>query len=136
MDFTTKASSKSPPSSLKTSGFIVPSAAPVETIMEDGETPGRPELQHFDSGTTSGDDTDYVLGQDAAFYPESVASRHLFANEWPPDSRHAILAAGRGDEQHAQRAAAATEANCIEATFECVQSCAQAPAVREYRRAV
>jgi len=80
MDFTTKASSKSPPSSLKTSGFIVPSAAPVETIMEDGETPGRPELQHFDSGTTSGDDTDYVLGQDAAFYPESVASRHFSSN--------------------------------------------------------
>jgi mitogen-activated protein kinase kinase kinase len=82
MDFTTasKASSKSPPSSLKTSGFIVPSAAPVETIMEDGETPDRPDLQHFDSGTTSGDDTDYVLGQDAAFYPESVASRHFSSN--------------------------------------------------------
>lgn len=81
MDFTTagKASSKSPPSSLKTSGFIVPSAAPVETIMEDGETPDRPELQHFDSGTTSGDDTDYVLGQEA-FYPESVASRHFSSN--------------------------------------------------------
>jgi mitogen-activated protein kinase kinase kinase len=82
MDFTTasKASSKSPPSSLKTPGFIVPSAAPVETIMEDGETPDRPDLQHFDSGTTSGDDTDYVLGQDAAFYPESVASRHFSSN--------------------------------------------------------
>jgi mitogen-activated protein kinase kinase kinase len=82
MDFTTasKASSKSPPSSLKTSGFIVPSTAPVETIMEDGETPDRPDLQHFDSGTTSGDDTDYVLGQDAAFYPESVASRHFSSN--------------------------------------------------------
>jgi mitogen-activated protein kinase kinase kinase len=83
MDFTTasKASStKSPPSSLKTSGFIVPSAAPVETIMEDGETPDRPEMQHFDSGTTSGDDTDYVLGQDAAFYPETVASRHFSSN--------------------------------------------------------
>ncbi|KAM0697204.1 hypothetical protein Q7P36_003275 [Cladosporium allicinum] len=81
MDFTTagKASSKSPPSSLKTSGFIVPSAAPVETIMEDGETPDRPDLQHFDSGTTSGDDTDYVLGQEA-FYPESVASRHFSSN--------------------------------------------------------
>ena len=57
----------------------MPSAAPVETIMEDGETPDRPDLQHFDSGTTSGDDTDYVLGQEA-FYPESVASRHFSSN--------------------------------------------------------
>ena len=74
---TTRGSSKSPPSSLKASGFIVPSSAPVETIMEDGETPGRPEMQHFDSGTTSGEDTDYGLGPEGAFYPDPLASRHF-----------------------------------------------------------
>ena len=78
---TTRASvGKSPPSSLKASGFIVPPSAPVETIMEDAETPGRPEMQHFDSGTTSGEDTDYALGPDGAFYPDPLASRHFSPN--------------------------------------------------------
>lgn len=73
----TRTSGKTPPSSLKASGFVLPSLAPVGTIMEDGETPGRPEMQHFDSGTTSGDDTDYALGPDGAFYPDPLASRHF-----------------------------------------------------------
>jgi len=34
-------------------------------------------MQHFDSGTTSGDDNDYVLGPDGAFYPDPLASRHF-----------------------------------------------------------
>lgn len=82
MDFASKGTSKSPPSSLKASGFIVPNSAPLETIM-DGDTPERPQMQSFgdSSGTaTSGEEMDYASGQEGDFYPDNVAARHFSPN--------------------------------------------------------